>query len=450
MSDDTLFERVKEEAHRPDPYPLFAALRECPVSRQRDGTYVAATHAAIASLLHDPRVSSETLPPADRPKTGNPFHDWLMKPVRDHITDTHRPFIFRDPPDHDTLRAAVMHQFTHRRVQAMRARSHVLVDEILTKLGDARTIDIVDDLAYPLPVTVICELLGVPPEDEERFHGWATQLATALEPDTLQDEDLRAENSRTFDAISEYMQGPDQGEAREPAGRHALRAGDGGCGRRAPHGRFRPDRHRDPHAGGGARDHRESHHQRYAHPAAPPRGVAPPARGPGAGAARGGGTVALRAPRAVPNAQDALPHPAGWVTIPEGAPLVLLLAAATATRRSIPIPTASIRTGPTTGISVSAVVCTTASARRSPGLRWRPPSSPWRVASGTRASSPIRRPTGRARPCAAPSTCVSPSTASIPDRHSEAGAPHPRANVGDTGQNPCTLRDLPCGQRNCR
>ena len=207
MSDDTLFARVKEEAHRPNPYPLFAALRECPVSRQEDGTYVAATHAAIASLLHDPRVSSETLPPADRPKTGNPFKDWLVKPVRDHITDTHRPFIFRDPPDHDTLRAAVMHQFTHQRVQAMRARSHVLVDEILNKLGDARSIDIVDDLAYPLPVTVICELLGVPPEDEEQFHGWATQLATALEPDTHQDDELRAENSRTFDAISEYMQG---------------------------------------------------------------------------------------------------------------------------------------------------------------------------------------------------------------------------------------------------
>jgi cytochrome P450 len=207
MTDDTLFAQVKDEANRPDPYPLFAALRECPVSRQEDGTYVAATHAAIASLLHDPRVSSETLPPADRPKTGNPFKDWFAKPVRDHITDTHRPFIFRDPPDHDTLRAAVMHQFTHQRVHAMRARSHVLVDRILDDLGDARTIDIVDDLAYPLPVTVICELLGIPSEDEARFHGWATQLATALEPDTLQDDAARAENSRTFDAISEYMQG---------------------------------------------------------------------------------------------------------------------------------------------------------------------------------------------------------------------------------------------------
>jgi len=90
------------------------------------------------------------------------------------------------------------------------------VDEILDKLGDARTIDIVDDLAYPLPVTIICELLGVPPEDEGKFHGWATQLATALEPDNLQDDEARAENSRTFDVISEYMKGLIAQKRRDP------------------------------------------------------------------------------------------------------------------------------------------------------------------------------------------------------------------------------------------
>ena len=47
----------------------------------------------------------------------------MVKPIREHITDTHRPFIFRDPPDHDALRAAVMPQFTRERVQAMRKRA---------------------------------------------------------------------------------------------------------------------------------------------------------------------------------------------------------------------------------------------------------------------------------------------------------------------------------------
>lgn len=216
MSDATLFEQVKDEANRVDPYPLFARLRETPVSRQSDGTYVAATHAAIGSLLHDPRISSETLPPADRPKTGNPISDWIVKPIRDRITDTHRPFIFRDPPDHDALRKAVMHEFTQERVQVLRERSHVLVDEILDKHAGSTSFDIVDDLAYPLPVTIICELLGIPTEDEPQFHGWATQLATALEPDTMADTEKRSENSRTFETISEYMTGLIKEKRRHP------------------------------------------------------------------------------------------------------------------------------------------------------------------------------------------------------------------------------------------
>lgn len=209
MPDATLLRQVKDFSNRADPYPLFAELRATPVSRQEDGTedgtWVAATHAAIASLLHDPRVSSDTLPPADRPRTGNPLVDLLVKPLRDRITDRHRPFIFRDPPDHDRLRAAVMGQFSRERVQAMRARSDRLVADILDGKRDARAIDVVDDLAYPLPVTVICELFGVPREDEPKFHGWASQLATALEPDSLSDDAVRADNSRTFDEIAAYM-----------------------------------------------------------------------------------------------------------------------------------------------------------------------------------------------------------------------------------------------------
>lgn len=205
MADGTLFAQVKDPKNRADPYALFARLRETPVACQDDGLYVASTHAAIASLLRDPRISSETLPPADRPKTGNPLTDLIVKPIRDRITDAHRPFIFRDPPDHDTLRANVMHQFSIERVRWMRERSHRLVAELLDKKRDAPEIDLVDDLSYPLPVTVICELFGVPREDEPKFHGWAEQLATALEPDSLEDRETRDRNSNTFDEISTYM-----------------------------------------------------------------------------------------------------------------------------------------------------------------------------------------------------------------------------------------------------
>ncbi|MFB0490819.1 cytochrome P450 [Methylobacterium sp. OAE515] len=209
MPDATLLDQVKDIANRPNPYPVYAKLRANPVSRQDDGTeagtWVAATHGTIARLLQDPRVSSETLPPADRPRTGNPLTDLIVKPLKDWMMDRHRVFIFRDPPAHDALRSAVMHQFSRERVQAMRARSDRLVADLLNEKCGAREIDAVDDLAYPLPVTVICELFGVPREDEPKFHGWATQLATALEPDSLSDPEIRAKNSRTFDAIGGYM-----------------------------------------------------------------------------------------------------------------------------------------------------------------------------------------------------------------------------------------------------
>ncbi len=209
MPDASLLGQVKEFANRANPYPVYAKLREAPVSRQDDGTddgtWVAATHDTVARLLQDPRVSSNTLPPADRPRTGNPLTDLIVKPLKDWMMDRHRVFIFRDPPAHDALRSAVMHQFSRDRVQAMRARSDRLVADLLDAKSGAREIDAVDDLAYPLPVTVICELFGVPREDEPKFHGWATQLATALEPDSLSDTEIRAKNSRTFDAIGGYM-----------------------------------------------------------------------------------------------------------------------------------------------------------------------------------------------------------------------------------------------------
>jgi cytochrome P450 len=206
MPDPTLFAAVKDPAHRPDPYPLYARLRESPVALQDDGTYVVTTHAALRALVFDPRLSSEDLPDATHPPTGNPFKDWIVNPIKDRIRSRHRPLIFRDPPDHDVLRRHVMREFTAVRVNAMHARVDALVADLLDRKREARQIDLVDDFSYPLPVTVICEMLGVPPEDEARFHGWATQLATALEPDAREDKENRDKNIATFDEIAAYMQ----------------------------------------------------------------------------------------------------------------------------------------------------------------------------------------------------------------------------------------------------
>ncbi|MCJ2036431.1 cytochrome P450 [Methylobacterium sp. J-068] len=216
MADDTLFSEVLDPANRADPYPIYARLRENPVSRQRDGSVVVSTHAAISSLIFDPRLSSEDLPPSRRPRTGNPLRDWLLNPIKNRIATAHRPLIFRDPPDHDTLRHAVMREFTVARVQALRQRIARDVDALIEGCVGRDEVCLVEDLSYPLPVAVICDMLGVPEADEPQFQAWATQLATALEPDARHDEASRHRTVAAFDAISGYMRALIREKRRRP------------------------------------------------------------------------------------------------------------------------------------------------------------------------------------------------------------------------------------------
>ena len=217
MPDETLFAQVLDPRNRANPYPLYARLRETPVARQADGSYVVSTHAALRSLIFDPRLSSEDLPPSRRPATGNPVKDWILNPIRNRVVNAHRPLIFRDPPDHDTLRGFVMKEFTIARVRASHAKIAGLVNDLIDRCRGRDTVCLVDDLSYPLPVAVICELLGVPEADEEQFHTWAIRLATALEPDARHDEAGRREITATFDAISGYMRRLIAEKRRHPA-----------------------------------------------------------------------------------------------------------------------------------------------------------------------------------------------------------------------------------------
>lgn len=214
---DVLFSEIILQNNRADPYLLYARLRETPVSRQRDGSYVVSSHAAIRSLIFDPRLSSEDLPPSRRPHTGNPLRDWFLNPIKNRIVTAHRPLIFRDPPDHDTLRRFVMRQFMVGRVNALREGIVREVDRLIDACRGRDRICLVNDFSYPLPVTVICELLGVPQADEPRFQVWATQLATAIEPDARHDEGGRHRTVAAFDEISAYMRDLIREKRRRPA-----------------------------------------------------------------------------------------------------------------------------------------------------------------------------------------------------------------------------------------
>jgi len=179
------YEDVLDQAHRADPYSLFARLREQPVRREADGTFVVSTYREITALLHDPRLSSDERKFAEE----------------DAATAGARSFLFLDPPEHDVLRRQTMRHFgpphTPRRVHDMAEVLRRHVTELIDALVGRTEVDLVDDFAYPFPVTVICDLLGVPEQDEPRFHPWAEAIVASLNPDPAEDAQAVARRSQT-------------------------------------------------------------------------------------------------------------------------------------------------------------------------------------------------------------------------------------------------------------
>jgi len=114
--------------------------------------------------------------------------------------------LFRDPPDHTRLRALVSRAFTPRVVEAMRPHIQEIVDTLLDRVRDAHTMDLIEDLAYPLPVTVICEMLGVPTADRDVFKQWSSDIARSLDAAILPaDSEAIPRGRDARAALSEYL-----------------------------------------------------------------------------------------------------------------------------------------------------------------------------------------------------------------------------------------------------
>jgi hypothetical protein len=173
-----------------DPFPHYARLREhAPIHRSQMGElgfWVVSRHADCLAMLRDRRVSSDTLnvPEGFR----RPTHDDPMAIARLDM----RPFLFRDPPDHTRLRGLLVKAFTPKVVESLRDRTQRMVDELLDDVLDAGEVDLLEEFASPLPVRVICDLLGVPAEDWNRFRQWSDAMARGLDPDFLLSDDTVA------------------------------------------------------------------------------------------------------------------------------------------------------------------------------------------------------------------------------------------------------------------
>jgi len=196
---------------RVDPYTAYHALRAhdpvyfSPVLRG----WMLTRYADIAGVLHDPRFSVDRMQSKMFQRL-NPLRG-LDSDFAQAIT---RNLLMLDPPDHTRLRRLVNKAFTPRRVEALRPRIALVAAQLLDSIADAREIDLVRDLAYPLPVIVIAEMLGVPAADREQFKRWSDALVTLLDP--FQAEDGLAPAQRAFGEFCEYFRRVVAARRRQP------------------------------------------------------------------------------------------------------------------------------------------------------------------------------------------------------------------------------------------
>lgn len=167
--------QMLDPANRANPYPLFAQIRELgPLLMPESNMTVFSSFADCDEVLRHPDSCSDSM---------------KSSVVQRHLASGAMPprgntpgFLFLDPPDHTRLRKLAQQAFAPRVVRALEPEIAAMVDSLLDAMADAGSADLISDLAYPLPVAVICRLLGVPVEDESQFSSAAALVAQALDP----------------------------------------------------------------------------------------------------------------------------------------------------------------------------------------------------------------------------------------------------------------------------
>jgi cytochrome P450 len=178
-----------------DPYPTYHALRaQDPVHRSPLGFWVLTRYDDVVAALRDPRFAKEAIAAFVAARFGV-----VVPGIGLSMLD-------RDPPDHTRLRGLVSKAFTPRVVEGLRPHIQEIVDGLLDRAEDAGAMDLIEDFAYPLPVIVICEMLGVPVADRERFRGWGLDIARGLDAIWLPaDSDVGRRSIASRHELSNYF-----------------------------------------------------------------------------------------------------------------------------------------------------------------------------------------------------------------------------------------------------
>jgi cytochrome P450 len=164
-----------------DPHAYYARLRKtAPVQRATlpDGQalWLLTGYADVEAAFADPRLVKD-------PRNARSPEELARMPVRPEATRYLRTnMLSRDPPDHSRLRRLVSKAFTPRMVEQLRPRVQAIADALLDAVAGRGEMDLIDDYAFPLPITVIAEMLGIPAADRNQFRDWSDALLAAIPP----------------------------------------------------------------------------------------------------------------------------------------------------------------------------------------------------------------------------------------------------------------------------
>jgi cytochrome P450 len=175
---------LRNPALKTNPFPVLAQMRAAgPIVRARmpviGSVWLATTYDAVNDLLRDHHNFVQNPATAGNRWMAGLFR-WLPRALRPLATN----MLLRDPPDHRRLRSLVDQAFQRQSVEALRPRMEAITDDALRQLTTAHErspggVDLLAHFARPIPLAVICELLGLPPEDRPKFTEWASGISTA-------------------------------------------------------------------------------------------------------------------------------------------------------------------------------------------------------------------------------------------------------------------------------
>jgi cytochrome P450 len=188
-----------EPGYFDDPYAQFARLRELdPVHPTLDGNWMLFRYDDCFRILRDATLSVDDR--NIRVSAKNQQFAELREQDRGE-----RSMLGLDPPDHDRLRRLVSKAFTPRAIEALRPRVQVLVDEALDRVEPTGHIDLIPDLAFPLPFQVISEMLGMPEGDMLHIRDLSNLMVKTLDP-MISDDDVRRSLEASLE-MSHYLDG---------------------------------------------------------------------------------------------------------------------------------------------------------------------------------------------------------------------------------------------------